>query len=42
VIHNTKEQTMTRITTNHRITRIALLLTTAVSIAATVGGGSWG
>jgi hypothetical protein len=32
---------MTRITTNHRITRIALLLATAVSIAATVGGTNW-
>jgi hypothetical protein len=33
---------MTRITTNHRITRIALLLATAVSLAATVGHGQWG
>jgi len=33
---------MTRITANHRITRIALLLATAVSIAATVGNGTWG
>jgi len=33
---------MTRITTNHRITRIAVLLATAISVAATVGGGHWG
>ncbi len=32
---------MTRITTNHRITRLALLAATAISIAATVGGSNW-
>jgi hypothetical protein len=32
---------MTRITTNHRITRIALLLATAITLAATVGNGHW-
>ena len=28
---------MTRITTNHRITRLAMLAATAIGIAATVG-----
>ena len=32
---------MTRITTHHRITRIAVLVATAISFAATVGGGNW-
>ena len=32
---------MTRITTNHRITRIALLVASAISIAATLGSGKW-
>jgi hypothetical protein len=33
---------MTTITTHHRLTRIALTLATAITIAATVGGGHWG
>jgi hypothetical protein len=32
---------MTRITTNHRITRLAVLLATAITLAATVGGTNW-
>jgi hypothetical protein len=33
---------MTRITTNHQITRLALLLAAAITAAATVGGSHWG
>jgi hypothetical protein len=33
---------MTRITTHHRLTRIALTLATAITVTATVGGGNWG
>jgi hypothetical protein len=32
---------MTRITHNHRLTRIAVVLATAVTLAATVGSGKW-
>lgn len=32
---------MTRITSKHHITRIAVLLTTAVTLAATVGFGHY-
>ncbi len=32
---------MSRITTNHRFARLALLAATAISIAATVGGSHW-
>ena len=32
---------MTRITTNHRITRLALTLATAITLAATVGLGHY-
>ncbi len=32
---------MTRITSNHRLTRLALLAATAISVAATVGGSNW-
>jgi hypothetical protein len=42
VIDNQKEQTMTGITTNHRITRIAVTLATAITLAATVGVSHFG
>jgi hypothetical protein len=32
---------MTRITSNHRITRIAFLVASAITLAATVGGSNW-
>jgi hypothetical protein len=32
---------MTRIITTHHLTRLALLLATAITLAATVGNGNW-
>jgi hypothetical protein len=32
---------MTRTTLNYRITRLALLAASAISLAATVGNGNW-
>jgi hypothetical protein len=35
-------RTMIRITTTHHLTRLALLLVSAIAFSATVGGGHWG
>jgi hypothetical protein len=32
---------MIRITTHHRLTRLALLVASAIAFAATVGGSNW-
>jgi hypothetical protein len=41
--HRPKEAHMTRIATHQRLTRLALLVATAIPIAVTVGTGSkWG